>query len=81
MHKACKKNKTSFAVALLQVLPIVGYVLASVAWLGGEDSFIFADQQLHWFILAAGIVFGRMAVRQIIIFRLIDCRLKLYWRT
>jgi hypothetical protein len=79
VYKACQKKKESALVAFSQVLPIVVYTLASLAWLSGPSSWIFTHQRLHLFILTIGVVFGRMAVRiHTLSFK---SRLKSFWPT
>ncbi|KAI3659471.1 hypothetical protein MP638_004533 [Amoeboaphelidium occidentale] len=60
VYKACKKNNTSFAVALLQLVPFAVWSLASFFWLASPTSVILRKHMLL-FIGATGIVFGRMA--------------------
>lgn len=64
VHTVCrtpKLRKTRFRTALLQCVPMVIFLICNGLWLGSKYS-VALRQHLVLFLIANGIVFGRMAV-------------------
>jgi ethanolaminephosphotransferase len=63
VYKVCrtKERKTSFRKAILQIFPMTFFLLCNFFWLASKYS-IALQEHCILFLLANGIVFGRMAV-------------------
>ncbi|KAI8868299.1 Choline/ethanolaminephosphotransferase [Ramicandelaber brevisporus] len=66
IRRACIAKGKSFAVTLLEVIPIVIFSVSCYCWLASPFSSIISGQHVPLFLLTVGVIFGRMATKIIL---------------
>ncbi|KAI9591533.1 CDP-alcohol phosphatidyltransferase-domain-containing protein [Syncephalis fuscata] len=66
VYNACRRKGTSFTAALAELVPMAVYLVAVISWVLSPYSSILPDGHLSIFIIAVGLVFGRVATKIIL---------------